>query len=72
MPPRFKDIGDRLKAYRLGAQLTADDVGKKLGLSRAAVYRIEAGDVVKIETLEACRHPRRFDGLAARRCHGVL
>lgn len=52
MPPRFKDIGDRLKAYRLGAQLTADDVGKKLGLSRAAVYRIEAGDVVKIETLE--------------------
>jgi transcriptional regulator with XRE-family HTH domain len=52
MPPRFKDIGDRLKAYRLGAQLTADDVAKKLGLSRAAVYRIEAGDVVKIETLE--------------------
>lgn len=52
MSPRFKDIGDRLKAYRMGAQLTADDVAKQLGLSRAAVYRIEAGDVVKIETLE--------------------
>lgn len=52
MPPRFKDIGERLKAYRLGAQLTADEVGKQLGLSRAAVYRIETGDVVKIETLE--------------------
>ena len=52
MPPRFQDLGNRLKAYRLGCQLTAEDVGKKLGVSRAAVYRIEAGDVVKIETIE--------------------
>jgi transcriptional regulator with XRE-family HTH domain len=50
--PRFQDLGNRLKAYRLGCQLTAEDVGKKLGVSRAAVYRIEAGDVVKIETIE--------------------
>jgi transcriptional regulator with XRE-family HTH domain len=52
MPLRFDEIGNRLRAYRLGRGLTADDVADKLGISRAAVYRIESGGVVKIETLE--------------------
>jgi transcriptional regulator with XRE-family HTH domain len=52
MAIRFNEIGERLKAYRLGRGLQADDVAERLGISRAAVYRIEGGGVVKIETLE--------------------
>jgi len=48
----FKEIGRRLKAYRIGRGMAAEDIAGKLGISRAAVYRIENGDVVKIETLE--------------------
>jgi transcriptional regulator with XRE-family HTH domain len=49
---RYKDIGQRLKAYRLGTGLSAEQVADRLGVSRSAVYRIESGEVVKIETLE--------------------
>ncbi|MFH5774962.1 helix-turn-helix domain-containing protein [Paracoccus sp. NGMCC 1.201697] len=48
----FHQIGQRLKAYRLGRGLAAEAVADALGISRAAVYRIEGGGVVKIETLE--------------------
>ena len=48
----FAEIGARLKAYRLGRSLPAETVGAQLELSRAAVYRIEAGAPVKLETLE--------------------
>jgi transcriptional regulator with XRE-family HTH domain len=49
---RFDDIGDRLKAFRLGSGLTADEVAKQIGISRTALYRFEKGEVAKIETLE--------------------
>src|ERR1700744_5848542 len=52
MTIRFDEIGNRLRAYRLGRGLTAEQVATKLGISRAAVYRIESGGVVKIETVE--------------------
>lgn len=52
MASQFEEIGRRLKAYRMGKGLTADAIADDLGISRAAVYRIETGDVVKIETLE--------------------
>lgn len=52
MDARYIEIGERLRAYRLGKGLNADQIAEKLGISRAAVYRIEAGDVVKIETLD--------------------
>ena len=48
----FKEIGRRLKAHRIGRGQAAEDIAEKLGISRAAVYRIENGEVVKIETLE--------------------
>lgn len=41
-----------MRAYRIGACLQAEDVATKLGVSRAAVYRMEKGEIVKIETLE--------------------
>ena len=46
------EIGRRLKAYRISRGQTADEIAEKLGISRAAVYRIESGDVVKIGILE--------------------
>lgn len=52
MNARFVEIGERLRAYRLGKGINADQIAEKLGISRAAVYRIEAGEVVKIETLD--------------------
>jgi transcriptional regulator with XRE-family HTH domain len=47
----LSEIGRRLKAHRIGQGQTADEIAEKLGISRAAVYRIESGEVVKIETL---------------------
>jgi len=49
---RFLDIGARLRAYRLASGLSSEEVAHRLAVSRAAVYRIESGEVVKIETLE--------------------
>ena len=49
----FEAIGERLRAHRMGRRLTADQVAEKLGISRAAVYRLERGEIVKIETLTA-------------------
>ena len=45
-------IGQRLRAYRIAASLRAEDVAESLKISRAAVYRLEKGEIVKIETLE--------------------
>lgn len=52
MPARFDDIGNRLKAYRLGKGISAEEIARRLGISRAAVYRLEKGELVKIGTLE--------------------
>jgi transcriptional regulator with XRE-family HTH domain len=45
-------IGERLRAFRIGRQMTADMIAEKLDVSRAAVYRLEQGKIVKLETLE--------------------
>ncbi len=52
MSIRYDQIAERLRAYRLGKGLNSDEVAQKLGLSRAAVYRMEKGELIKIETLE--------------------
>lgn len=49
---RYDEIGNRLKAYRLGSGLSADEIAQKLGISRTALYRFEKGELAKIETLE--------------------
>lgn len=48
----YQAIGERLRAYRIGRQLNADQVAEKLDISRAAVYRLELGKIVKLETLD--------------------
>ena len=52
MSIRFDDIGNRLKAFRLGSGLSADEIANRLGISRTALYRFEKGELAKIETLE--------------------
>jgi len=52
MTIRFDDIGDRLKAFRLATGLSADEIARRLGIPRTALYRFEKGDVAKSETLE--------------------
>jgi transcriptional regulator with XRE-family HTH domain len=49
---RYDEIGQRLKAFRLGSGLSADEIAQKTGISRTAVYRFEKGGLAKIETLE--------------------
>src|SRR6202140_5279073 len=52
MAIRFDDIGNRLKAFRLGSGLSADEIASQLDISRTALYRFEKGEPAKIETLE--------------------
>ena len=49
---RYDEIGNRLRAYRLGSNLSADEIASQLGISRTALYRFEKGELAKIETLE--------------------
>ncbi|KQX40076.1 hypothetical protein ASD04_05385 [Devosia sp. Root436] len=50
---QYEEVGQRLRAYRLGKELSAEDVAERLGISRAAVYRLEKGEIVKIQILGA-------------------
>ena len=52
MSRQWQEIGNRLRAYRLGKNFTASDMATRIGVSRAALYRLEKGELVKIETLE--------------------
>jgi len=52
MSEQLVEIGRRLRAYRLGKNLTVSQIAQAIGVSRAAVYRLEKGELVKIETLE--------------------
>ena len=48
----FTELGERLRAYRMGASLTPEEVAKHLRISRAALYNYEKGGVIKLETIE--------------------
>lgn len=52
MAIRFDDIGNRLRAFRLGSGLSAEEIARRIGISRTALYRFEKGELAKIETLE--------------------
>jgi transcriptional regulator with XRE-family HTH domain len=47
----FAEIGQKLRAYRMESGLRAEEIAARLGVSRAALYRYEKGDVIKIETI---------------------
>ncbi len=45
------ELGGRLRAYRLGKGLTPDDIARRTGISRAAIYRYEAGQPMRVDAL---------------------
>lgn len=47
----FKGIGERLRAYRVENSLSPNEIASILNISRSAVYRLESGEIVKIDTL---------------------
>ncbi|QKD42090.1 helix-turn-helix domain-containing protein (plasmid) [Alicycliphilus denitrificans] len=49
---RYQEIADRLRAFRLGSGMSAEEVARRVGISRTALYRFEKGELAKIETLE--------------------
>ena len=51
--PTFDEIGARLRAHRIGRALTPEDLAARLGISRAALYRAEKGNITKISLLNA-------------------
>src|SRR6185437_8845755 len=52
MAINFVEIGERLRAYRMGANLSTEEVAERLQISRAALYKYEKGGVIKMETIE--------------------
>lgn len=50
--PAFREIGRRVEAYRRGNNMSAGELAMRLGVSRSNLYRIEQGDIVKIETIQ--------------------
>ena len=53
--------GLRLRLYRLQSERRAEELAAVLGVSKAAFYRYEAGDVIKIET---ARHIAQMLGVS--------
>lgn len=50
-PIRFDDIGNRLRAFRLGTGLSAEQVAQRMGVSRTALYRLERGELARIDSI---------------------
>jgi transcriptional regulator with XRE-family HTH domain len=49
---RFNEIGQQLRAYRMESGLRAEEIAARLGVSRAALYRYEKGEVIKLDTIK--------------------
>ena len=47
----FTEIGQQLRANRLESGLRAEEIAARLGVSRAALYRYEKGEVIKLDTI---------------------
>jgi transcriptional regulator with XRE-family HTH domain len=49
---RFTEIGQQLRAFRMESGLRAEEIAARLGVSRAALYRYEKGEVIKLDTVQ--------------------
>jgi transcriptional regulator with XRE-family HTH domain len=56
MSRQREEIGHRLRAYRLGRNISANEMARQINVSRAILYRLEKGELVKIDTLERVAH----------------
>lgn len=53
LPSNFDEIGARLRAHRIGRGYSPEALAARLGISRAALYRAEKGEISKIDLLNA-------------------
>jgi len=44
-------LGERLRAYRIGKNMTPEEVAQRSGISRAAIYRYESGQPIRVDVL---------------------
>ena len=49
---RLNEIGQQLRAYRVESGMRAEEIAARLGVSRAALYRYEKGEVIKLDTVQ--------------------
>ena len=49
---RVSEIGQQLRDYRVGSGMSAEEIAARLGVSRAALYRYEKGEVIKLDTVQ--------------------
>jgi transcriptional regulator with XRE-family HTH domain len=61
---RFTEIGQQLRAYRLESGLRAEEIAARLGVSRAALYRYEKGEVIKLDTVNRLAELLRISPLS--------
>lgn len=61
---RFTEIGQQLRAYRLESGMRAEEIATQLGISRAALYRYEKGDVIKLDTVQRLAELLRISPLS--------
>ncbi len=52
MSSQYEEIGQRVKAFRMASGISAEEVAQRIGISRTALYRVEKGEIAKIDTLE--------------------
>ena len=52
----IKEVGERLRAFRIGAGLSPEDIANQTGISRAAIYRYESGQPIRVDTLAKIAH----------------
>jgi transcriptional regulator with XRE-family HTH domain len=52
MVGKKSEIGERIRAYRMGAGLSPEEAARRMQISRAALYKYERTGVVKLETIE--------------------
>jgi transcriptional regulator with XRE-family HTH domain len=48
-----RQIGARLRAWRLGSGLSPEEVAARLGISRAGLYKYEKEGIIRLDVLEA-------------------
>jgi transcriptional regulator with XRE-family HTH domain len=61
---RLSDIGEQLRAFRLESGLRAEEIAARLGVSRAALYRYEKGEVIKLDTVKRLAELLKISPLA--------
>ena len=52
MAMQFHEVGQQLRAFRMESGMRAEEIAARLGVSRAALYRYEKGEVVKLDTIQ--------------------